>query len=143
MAENYLARGESTVFDYCVDMRMIDLNNGEEFFKMDVLVLVPESGYGLFVMNEPVAINKWMVILTPERDGGDEEEDLLTEHKTYAFETIMDCTKIPLDTAVTWTKRAMLRRKAKLIITSRILGCYLSNIFYRDGNSFVLLEKPN
>ena len=124
-------------------MRIIDMNNGEEFFKLDVLILVPETGYGLFVMNEPVAINKWMVILTPERDGGEEEEDIFTEHKTYAFETTMDCTKIPPDTAKACLKKAMLRKKSKLIITSRPLSCYLSNMFYRDGNNFVPLEKPN
>ena len=138
MADNYLARGVSTVFDYCVDMRMIDLNNGEAFFKMDVLMLVPESGYGLFVMNEPVAINKWMVILIPVSNA-EGEEGIIAEHKTYAFETTMDCTKIPLDTAVACLKKAMLRKKSKLIMTNRILSCYLSNMFTRDGKDFVPL----
>ena len=143
MARNYLAGANTMQFDYCADMRIVDLNNGEQFFMLEVLMLVPEVGYGLFAMNEPVAIDKWMIFLTPERNGGEEEEDIYTEHKTYAFETSMDCTKIPPQTAMVWLQKAMISRKNNLINTSRPLSCYLSNIFYRSAEYMVPLETPN
>ena len=142
-AENDAAGGETTEYDYCVDMRIVDMNNGEEFLKLDVLVLIPESNYGLFVLNKPVAINKWMVLITPEFDDGGEGDFMSIEHKAYAFETTMDCTKIPAETAVVWLRKAMLKKKSKLIITSRPLICYLFNMFHADGEHFVPVERPS
>ena len=141
-ADNYLAGGKKTDFDYCVDMRIVDINNGEEFLMLDVLVLVPELQYGLFVMNKPVAINKWMILLTPERGEREEDGDMSTEYKAFAFETSMNCKKIPAATAIKWLKKAMLKKKSMLITTSRPLICYISNIFYSEGKNLVPLDNP-
>ena len=140
LAENFLAGANTIVFDYCADMHITDLNNGEQFLQLEVFIIMPEPEYGMFVMNEPVAINKWMIFLVPEDHEPEDEDDYL-EFQTYAFETSMDCLKVPPKSAVNWSRKAMKKRKNISINTSRPLSCYLYNVFLMERDYSVPLEQ--
>ena len=108
-------------------MKITDMNTGEQFLQLEVFIIVYDVKYGMFVMNEPVALNKWMLLLIPnnhKRKPGDAKFEV----DTYAFETSIDCTRVPVESAKVWCKKAMTNLKNNSINTSRPLSCYLYNI---------------
>lgn len=136
-AQNILVGANNLIWHYVADMHITDVNNGEQFIQLEVFILVPEEAYAMFVLNEPLAINKWMVLLIPECDE-EEDEDIELIFQTYAFETSMDCMKIPPHSAMVWCRKAMTNKKNTTIMTSRPLSCIVSNIRHiaNSGMSF-------
>ena len=126
LAENECVGGDDLYWHYISDFKITDVNNGEQFIQLDVYMLMPEERYAMFVLNQPIALDKWMVLLVPECQPV--KGEIQMEFNSHAFETTMNCFKIPPRSAVTWCRKVMTSRNSLTIVTSRPLSCTVSNI---------------